>query len=240
MDGLFAAMRELTLGSTALRMALAVIFGGAIGLDREYKRHPAGFRTYMLVCLGAATAVMLGQYEYMMVTTRWAETSKLVGLSTDVSRFGAQVINGIGFLSAGTILVTSRNEVYGMTTAACLWASACMGLAIGAGYYECTIIGFAFIILAVKVLPGVENKILLNSRNITFCVECGSMADLQEIIDCIRRHNAVINTIEPETNRTNDAGVAFIISVRMPRKYVRFKLMSELTAMKCVDGIEEV
>ena len=240
MDGLIASLRELTFWSTALRMALAVLFGGAIGLEREYKRQAAGFRTYMLVCLGAATTVMLGQYEYLMVTTRWADTAALVGLRTDVSRFGAQVINGIGFLGAGAILVTARNEVHGMTTAACLWASACMGLAIGAGFYECTVVGFAFIFITVKLLPYVENKILLMSRNITFCVECGSMADLQQIVECIRRHGATINTIEPESSHTSEGGIAFVIAIRMPKKYTRLKLLSELTAMDCVGGIEEV
>lgn len=86
----------------------------------------------MLVCLGAALTMLLSQYEYYMVTHEWAQLASEVGIRTDVSRFGAQVINGIGFLGAGTIIVTGRQEVKGLTTAAGLWASACMGLAIRA------------------------------------------------------------------------------------------------------------
>ncbi|MDQ9828115.1 MgtC/SapB family protein, partial [Acinetobacter baumannii] len=80
-----------------------------------------------------------------MLTTEWRAASESLGISTDVSRLGAQVINGIGFLGAGTILVTSDDKIKGLTTAAGLWASACMGLAIGAGFYECAVLAVALI-----------------------------------------------------------------------------------------------
>ena len=130
MEGL-AYLREMNVASVLLRLTVAMLFGGFIGLERERKRRPAGFRTYMLVCLGAALTMLLSQYESYMVTHAWHETAMEIGLRTDVSRFGAQVINGIGFLGAGTIIVTGKQEVKGLTTAAGLWASACMGLAIG-------------------------------------------------------------------------------------------------------------
>ena len=126
-------LREMSAVSVLLRLLLAMLFGGLIGLERVRKRRPAGFRTYMLVCMGAALTVILSQYEFYMVTHEWTELAAEIGLRTDVSRFGAQVINGIGFLGAGTIIVTGKQEVKGLTTAAGLWASACMGLAIGAG-----------------------------------------------------------------------------------------------------------
>ena len=146
-------LREMNVISILLRLVLAMLFGGFIGLERERKRRPAGFRTYMLVCLGAALTMLLSQYESFMVTTAWRETAAEIGLRTDVSRFGAQVINGIGFLGAGTIIVTGKQEVKGLTTAAGLWASACMGLAIGAGFYECVLLGFVLIFLTNRLLP---------------------------------------------------------------------------------------
>ena len=130
-------LRQFNAASVFFRMTMAVICGGIIGMDREHKHRPAGFRTYMLVCMGAALTMLLGQYEDMMLHTQWASAWGTVGQSTDVSRMGAQVINGIGFLGTGTILVTGQQEVKGLTTAAGLWSSACMGLAIGAGFYEC-------------------------------------------------------------------------------------------------------
>ena len=127
-------LRGANLAATAFRLFLAMLFGGIIGLERGRRRRPAGFRTHILVCMGAALAMNISQY--VAVT---------LGQTTDVSRLGAQVINGIGFLGAGTILVTGRQQVKGLTTAAGLWASACTGLAVGAGFYECVLIAFAMI-----------------------------------------------------------------------------------------------
>ena len=125
-------LREFNFVSVFLRLALAMLFGGMLGIERAKKRRAAGFRTYMFVCMGAALAMMLGQYETELLTAMWADSMDAVGNKVDVVRFGAQVINGIGFLGAGTIIVTGRQEVKGLTTAAGLWASACAGLAIGA------------------------------------------------------------------------------------------------------------
>lgn len=168
MEGL-AYLREMNVASVLLRLTVAMLFGGFIGLERERKRRPAGFRTYMLVCLGAALTMLLSQYESYMVTHAWHETAMEIGLRTDVSRFGAQVINGIGFLGAGTIIVTGKQEVKGLTTAAGLWASACMGLAIGAGFYECVLLGFLLILLTNRLLPFVEDAIIESARNMNIC-----------------------------------------------------------------------
>ena len=138
-NGVIPYLREMNFVSVMFRLILAMVCGGMIGLERGRKRRPAGFRTYMLVCLGAALTMLLSQYEFAMVMGPWKGIAQELGMKTDVSRFGAQVINGIGFLGAGTILVTGRQEVKGLTTAAGLWASACMGLAIGAGFYECVV-----------------------------------------------------------------------------------------------------
>ena len=152
--------RELNFVSVALRLLLSAVIGFSLGLERGRKRRPAGCRTYMLVCMGATLTLLLSQYEYIMVTTKWASIASEIGLRTDVSRFGAQVINGVGFLGAGTILVTGRREVKGLTTAAGLWASACMGLAIGAGFYECVFLGTVLIFLSMRYLPIVENMMV--------------------------------------------------------------------------------
>ena len=105
-------MREFNMASVALRLVLAMLSGGMIGMERGRKRRAAGFRTYMLVCLGAALTVLLSQYEATMLNTRWADLAQEIGLRTDVSRFGAQVINGIGFLGAGTIIVTEIGRAH--------------------------------------------------------------------------------------------------------------------------------
>lgn len=158
MDTLFDCLRELNIYSMILRLTLALLLGGVVGFDREKKGRPAGFRTYMLVALDAAVAMILTIPEYndqhCLDIRRGIDEP-----NTDVVRLGAQVINGIGFLGTGTTLVTSKSQVKGLTTASGLWASACMGLAAGAGFYEATLFGFILIFLSIKVLPYIENTI---------------------------------------------------------------------------------
>ncbi|MFR3921097.1 MAG: MgtC/SapB family protein [Dysosmobacter welbionis] len=199
MEGL-AYLREMNVASVLLRLTVAMLFGGFIGLERS-ERRPAGFRTYMLVCLGAALTMLLSQYESYMVTHAWHETAMEIGLRTDVSRFGAQVINGIGFLGAGTIIVTGKQEVKGLTTAAGLWASACMGLAIGAGFYECVLLGFLLILLTNRLLPFVEDAIIESARNMNIYVEFQTLDNLGDIIARIKSQGGQIYEVDLDRGR---------------------------------------
>ena len=178
-------LRELSFPSVVLRLGLALILGGLLGLERVRKRRPAGIRTYMLVCVGAALTMLLGQYQTQMLATHWAEAAKLAKSNQDITRFSAQVINGIGFLGAGTVLVTGKQQVKGLTTAAGLWASACMGIAIGAGVYECVLLAFLLIFLCNRVFPFIESLIVENAKNINLYIEFDSMDDVSQIISCI-------------------------------------------------------
>ena len=126
--------------SVLIRLALAVIFGGLIGLERERKHRPAGFRTHILICLGAAMTTLTSQYLFLSLRQ-----------FTDIARLGAQVIAGIGFIGAGSIIVTQRRRVKGLTTAAGLWASAAIGLCFGAGFYEGGIIAALLILLTLLI-----------------------------------------------------------------------------------------
>ena len=156
MEAFLSSLRELTFGTMCLRIMLAMLLGGFLGFDREIWGRPAGFRTYMLVAMAAAATSILSQYLNLMLDTCWKEAYSAVGNRTDVVRFGAQVVSGIGFLGTGTILITQRKEVTGLTTACCLWAAGCMGLAIGAGFYECVLVGFLIIFIALRVLSPIR------------------------------------------------------------------------------------
>ena len=153
MSDIFDCVRELNNGTLLLRMALALLFGGLIGYNRERKKMPAGIRTYMLVCLGACLTAVLAVYNTNNLALVLGDTVR-----TDIGRFSAQVINGIGFLGAGTIILTEEG-VRGVTTAACLWSAGCMGITIGFGFYECAIAGFIVIILLIYVLPIIQRKL---------------------------------------------------------------------------------
>ena len=241
MANVFASLRELNIYTMMLRVALAMLMGGIVGFEREKKRRPAGFRTYMLVALGAAMTVMLSQYLDFMLNHEWLATAERVGIKTDVSRFGAQVVNGVGFLGAGTIIVTGRQEVKGLTTAAGLWASACMGLAIGAGFYECVIVGIALIVLSMKLLPFVEEAMLSYSRNMTIYVEMDSFENLGSIVNRIKAESIQIYDVEIEKDkREHMARFSVLVSMHLPNRREHAELLADLSTMDGVVAIDEV
>ena len=125
----FNGLRDINTATILFRMVLAIICGGLIGIERSIKNRPAGFRTHVLIIIGATTASLIGHYIYLVMN-----------LPTDMSRLPAQVITGLGFIGAGTIIVTGHRTVKGLTTAAGLWATGIVGLAIGSGFYEGAII----------------------------------------------------------------------------------------------------
>ncbi|MBQ3483797.1 MAG: MgtC/SapB family protein [Clostridia bacterium] len=243
LDPLRCLTADNVLWVTLFRLGVATFCGGCIGLERGKKRRPAGFRTHMLVCIGAALAMLISQYLTMMTTTYWSSIVENAG-STDVARLGAQVINGIGFLGAGTIIVTGQQEVKGLTTAAGLWASACMGLCIGAGFVEGALFGGLLIILAIVVLSRVEHWILAHARNINFYVEFSHVDDLGSIITAVKAENIRIFDVElhkkkPTVASTSDTPGA-LFSVRLPKHMPHTKLMALLAGIDNVRSIEEL
>ena len=239
-DGILSYLRELNFVSLLFRMILAMVAGGVLGLERVRKRRPAGSRTYMLVCVGAALAMLLGQYEFTMVTGPWASLATEIGQKIDVSRFGAQVINGIGFLGAGTILVTGRQQVKGLTTSAGLWASACMGLAIGAGFYECVLLGVLLIFLAMRVLPMVEDALVEHAPIINIYVEFESLDNLSTIINRIKMQHAQVLDVDIEhghTDRSQNPSAVFSLRLGDHRPHTR--ILIAIAGLDCVYAIEE-
>ena len=241
MESIFDQLRQFSFPSMMLRVLLAMLMGGIVGFEREKKRRPAGFRTYMLVALGAAMTVMLSQYLDYMLNHQWLVTASRIGIKTDVSRFGAQVINGVGFLGAGTIIVTGRQEVKGLTTAAGLWASACMGLAIGAGFYECMIVGVALIVISMKLLPLIEDAMLSSSRNMTIYVEMDSFENLGSIVNRIKAEGVHLYDVEIEKDkREHMARFSVLCSMRLPRRREHAELLAALSTLDGVVAIDEV
>lgn len=241
MPDTFEYLRQFNMLSVVVRLTIAIVFGGMLGIDRAKKGRAAGFRTYMFVCVGATLAMLLSQYEAMMIADRWADTALDVGIRTDVSRFGAQVINGIGFLGAGTILVTGRQEVKGLTTAAGLWASACMGLAIGAGFYECVLLAFLLILLCICILPHIDLMIVSRARNMNIYVEFTSLDDVGAIIGKIKDQGAQIYEVDIIRNKSELAlhpSAVFSIRLSQPRSHGR--MIMAIYELERVITIDEV
>lgn len=147
MLSIFDGLRGVDFLSVFVRIVIACVCGAAVGLDRSAKNRPAGFRTHMLVCLGSTVASLTGVYLYLEAN-----------LPSDVSRISSQVISGLGFIGAGTIVVTKKRTVKGLTAAAGLWTTGIVGLAIGSGYYELGLLGAAMVLITESLLS------LLNSR----------------------------------------------------------------------------
>ena len=229
----------MTFWEVLLRLLVATFCGGIIGIERGKKNRPAGFRTYILVCVGASLTMILGEYLACMYSL-WSEQVTTL-LNSDIARIGAQVINGIGFLGAGTIMITGNQQVKGMTTAAGLWASACMGLAIGAGFYAGALIGCTLIILTTAIFSKLESFILLHSRNVNLYVEFERADDLTKITERLRTKNVRIYDVEfVKAKQADTKYPSAIFSLQLPKKTSHSSVVTEIATIEAVKKIEEL
>lgn len=152
LSALWVLLTELNIYSVLFRTVLATVLGACIGGNRGRHGRAAGTRTHVLVCLGAAITTMLGFY-----------TAYDLGFSNDPLRVGAQVISGVGFLGAGTIILRNHSRVTGLTTAAGLWTTACIGLAVGAGFYPVALAAFVMVLLTFTLLHRLDRRMRRDS-----------------------------------------------------------------------------
>lgn len=207
-----------------LRLFLAVVVGVIIGLDRELKNRGIGIKTHVLVCLGAALVMIVSEYIYH----RFPEAR------SDMSRMGAQVISGVGFLGVGTIVVTGRNTVRGLTTAAGLWASACVGLAAGMGYLWGTLAAVVLIVFTHKVLSCLENRMHKYARVFEVYIEFESNKAIREFLQKMRQQRVSVANIEVTKNTLKGEGPV----ATMTLKISDWKRRGEL--LRCLQGDEHL
>lgn len=223
-------LHEVNTVSIILRLSLAMLFSGIIGIERGRKRRPAGFRTHILVCIGATLIMITNQY---MVD--------VMHLSSDPSRMGAQVISGIGFLGAGTIIVVGRNQVKGLTTAAGLWVCACMGLAIGIGFYEGAIIGCLFLFGVMKGLHNLDNYMLTHSRVIEIYVELEDMSSLTNLLKHLKEHGTKVSNLDIQRGKKESyQEIGAIMTLMLAEKCVHEEYLLEINKIEGVRFVEEV
>lgn len=224
------SLRGISLTSVALRMILSFLCGGLIGMEREFKRRAAGFRTHILICLGAAITTLTSQYLYLEL-----------GYATDVGRMGAQVIAGIGFIGAGTILVTRRQRVKGLTTAAGLWAAAIAGLCFGAGFYEGGVIATLLILLAELLFSRLERSLLYRVSEINLYVEYEERACLDRVLQLLQEEAVKIQSMEVMRSSGEEIdNPSAILSLRLPKKYRAETLLLKVNAIDSVLTAEEL
>ena len=240
MDGILNFIKGLDLRSLneisiVIRYVLAVICGGIIGLEREHKHRPAGFRTHILVCIGSASTSLTGQY---LLTLMELGKDNFIA---DPLRLSAQVIAGIGFIGAGTIIVTKRRQVKGLTTAAGLWTSAIVGIAIGIGYYEAAVFATFLIMFTELLLSKVDNFILANSKSINVYIEYYVADTLTEIMNELKRLEIQVVDVEiAKTAASSASHISAILSLELTKKMPQNSVMTALTKIDGVRGVEEL
>lgn len=219
--------RLLTTTSLLLRMVAAFLCGSVIGIEREYKRRPAGFRTHILICMGAAMTTLTGQY--LAIYTSYP---------LDVARMGAQVIAGIGFIGAGTILVTKRQRVKGLTTAAGLWVSAIVGLAIGLGFYEAGFLATGLVLLAEIPFSILEYHIASRMPEVSLYIGCGKLESLHSAEGYLQRMGVrILNTEIVRSHAENAHAFSVILLLRVKRN---LRLDDIIHTLRSIQGIAEV
>ena len=227
---IFDGVRDVTMLSTALRMLLAVICGGLIGLEREYKRRPAGFRTHILICLGAAMTTLTSQFLYLNLH-----------YYTDMARLGAQVVAGIGFIGAGAIIVTRRRRVKGLTTAAGLWAAAIVGLCLGGGVYEGGIFATILILAAEMFLSKLEYRMLDNAPEVNLYMEYSNKSCLDNVLKLFRELNLkVLNMEITRSTETETHNACALFTLRLNKRCRVEQLIPKMNATEGVVSVEEL
>ena len=224
MFSIFDSLRDISILSVGIRLLLTFLCGALIGLEREFKRRPAGFRTHILICVGAAMTTMTGQYLFLSQ-----------GLFTDMARLGAQVIAGIGFIGAGTIIVTRRNQIKGLTTAAGLWTCAIVGLAIGAGFYEGGLIATALVLLSELVISNLEYTFMRRHPEINVYREFRSRSVLETVFDGLKKDNVKVRNLE--ITRTKEKDVMNSSAIFTLRFQKAVPAEEVLASIRAVDGV---
>lgn len=220
MDGLTIA--PLTEWTALLRLAMSMIMGAALGLERSRKLRPAGLRTYMLVCIGACA---------MMITGLYLFDSK--GPGFDPARLAAQVVSGIGFIGAGTIMVTSKHRVKGLTTAAGIWAVACLGIVVGVGFYAAAVGAFFLLLITMLFADRLEQSYYRRLRRVNVGIIVSSVSVLKDIKDSLEEHRIQVTGIE-FADSVPDDGTQFSCVLRMER-YMNHKELFDI-----IDAVEGV
>ena len=222
-------LREVTLLAIALRLVCAVIIGGLIGLERGMKNRPAGLRTYMLVCVGSCLIMLTNQYIYQMYQFG------------DPVRMGAQVVSGIGFLGAGTIIVTKRNQIKGLTTAAGLWSSAAVGLSLGVGFYEAAVMGGLAAFVIMTLLQRMDNNLHRKSKQLEAYIELSKEVSLGDFLRTVRDSGIDIYNVQREQGGDSEGhNRAYIATLKAKKRSNHQDILEQILEIPGVAYLEEL
>ncbi len=229
MREILAYLQEFNTVSIILRLFLATFLGGLVGIERANRRHAAGLRTFALVCLGAALATIANIYLW-----------KVTG-SADASRLPAGVVSGVGFLGVGTIIVTNRNHVKGLTTAAGLWVTATLGIAIGSGMIYISLFAFALVMFTITVLQNISRYQERFNRILGLYLEVENDTGVSRLMKHIHDKGYAICSMEKKREQiANKSDVIILLELDLGGRHSHYEIMNELSHMKGINYLEEV
>lgn len=217
-------MTEYQMFEIAIRLICAAVMGGVIGAERANRHQVAGLRTFSLVCVGAALAQIV---DIQMVTK--------YGMGDPV-RLAQGVINGIGFLGVGTIIVTKENHIKGLTTAATLWTTAVLGISVGSGYVWESVFAFVLVFVIVKFLSYLSKYLERYSREIDLFIEVQNLSAVPHILDTIRNKGYRIILMEKELHTDY---LVLHLELDFGSRVDHYKVIDELSKLENVNFVQE-
>lgn len=208
MNEVFDFLTEFNAVTVVIRVVLAALAGALVGLEREFHGRAAGMRTHMMVALGAALAAMIGLF-----------TVKELGFSSDPLRVGAQVISGVGFLGAGTILLRGGgSRITGLTTAAGLWTAASIGLAVGIGFYVGAFMTVFAAMLTFTLITSLEHFLNRKRQRMAIYLELDNVDAVAPMLEMLRTEYGLMEAQVTPPRSGTPPHVGMEILVRVPQK----------------------
>ncbi len=213
-----------------LRLLFAIVVGIIVGIDRGLKRRGAGIKTHVMVCLGSALVMITS--EYMSVH---------FDAQVDMARLGAQVISGVGFLGVGTILVTGKNQIRGLTTAAGIWVCACMGLAAGIGFVEGASITLLLVMGTFCILAKLDTLVQHFSKVFELYLEFETNSNVSQFLEEMRKQGVKIELIDISREKIPEKITTAIVSVEVQKRFKGHpNLIDEIRELEFVKNVEEL
>lgn len=218
--------------SAVIRILLAMLLGGMIGMEREKSRRPAGFRTHILVCVGASMTALIGLFVWHQM-----------GDVTDPVRISAQVISGIGFLGVGTILVKEHDHITGLTTAAGLWTTAAIGISCGYGFYSAAVMGTLVVTITSAILFKLEKGTRKRNSVVSFYLEMNGTEHVNEYTDWFFEKLGAKNVliVSPRSAVCGNVGIEIILtfSEKEDAKLILEKIREKENVVFAIESISK-
>lgn len=222
------SLTEWTAGNVLIRILAALLLGGVIGIDRGVKRRGGGARTDSAVCLGAALVMITAQYMYIIFPEKM-----------DVSRMASQVVSGVGFLGAGSIIV-SRRQIKGLTSAASIWICACVGLAVGIGFVDGAAVVTLVLLIGLHLLPLLEERIYQRSGYVMLYIEAEDSRIGALLLHKMKIDGCKLDMYDIEKPKSGGQSCTIMATVHIPQRLKRGDYLENLSKMQGIISIDSM